>query len=885
VNALVIALSRAVRRAPAVVLIVAVVLTAAIGAVGFPRIEQGGGNEGFSPDNPELLAQQRVQEVFGSSGDVVLQVLLRADEGGDVISAAGVQATLGIQQAIQASEAGQYLVQRPDQPPLISPLLGVLQAAGAQGIDPTALDDATVDQLFAASLAQMPSEQAGFVTGLLPASAGIDAATPVEQPESPLALAIIFLDSEALPADDIESAEVVQDISAIIEDVEVDGITLEPFAFELLFANQDSFTDEIGRLFAMAIGIILLILGFVYFSKPQADGSWFTSMRRTVADVATTIAVIMMAIIWVQGFAGILGPQGLGWIDALAEPAQLLPVLLVGLGVDYGIHMTSRYRSEVAEGSVPDAIGTATKTVGVALVLATVTTAVGFLTNLTAPVPALADFGVLAAVGIVAAFVLMLTVFPSLRLLLDRRAEANGTLPRQTLSSNSEGLLPRMMAGVSVFAERLAVPTLIVTAGIGGVLGVIGLMNVSTEFSFTDFLPEDDPLIVTFDTLTEEFGGGAGETTTVVIDGTMTPEAHNALVAAQQEMAGVADVQVFGENAQAASPVTVLAQVLASLQPADQVAPGAGLATPVDPALAQQIAGMLEPGGLTVPAGTDVEALYDLLLQAAPDVAGQVIAAQDDVVRVSVSTAAGEERAVALGENLDAVFAPVEAELGGDSVVVTSDGIISSRIVTSLRDSQLRSLFIAVLAAMVLLVLNFWVTERRPMLGVVTIAPVALVVLWTFGMMAATGVPVGPVTATIAALAVGIGVPYTIHVSHRFSEDRERFATAEEAIRSTVSHTGGALAGSAMTTIAGFGILVTSSLVPFQQFGLVTVYSIGFALIASTVVLPAMLVLYDRSRRRREGDPTPPAAGPTDGGDTDAWWTQPPAPETAVSGG
>ena len=255
------------------------------------------------------------------------------------------------------------------------------------------------------------------------------------------------------------------------------------------------------------------------------------------------------------------------------------------------------------------------------------------------------------------------------------------------------------------------------------------------------------------------------------------------------------------------------------------------------------------------------------------------------MVRVSVSTAAGEERAVALGENLDAVFAPVEAELGGDSVVVTSDGIISSRIVTSLRDSQLRSLFIAVLAAMVLLVLNFWVTERRPMLGVVTIAPVALVVLWTFGMMAATGVPVGPVTATIAALAVGIGVPYTIHVSHRFSEDRERFATAEEAIRSTVSHTGGALAGSAMTTIAGFGILVTSSLVPFQQFGLVTVYSIGFALIASTVVLPAMLVLYDRSRRRREGDPTPPAAGPTDGGEADPWWTKPPAPETAVSGG
>lgn len=885
-TAIVIALSNAVRRAPVVVLVVSLLATFAIAAVGLPRIEQGGGNEGFSPDNPELLAQQRVQEVFGSSGDVVLQVLLRADNGGDVLSATGLAATTGIQQAVQGSEYAQYLVQRPDQPPLISPLFGVLQAAGAQGMDPAALDDATVDQLFAASLQQMPPEQSGFVTGLLPASAGIDAATPVANPSSTLALAILFLDSETLPADEIEAAEVVQEIAAVIEAVQVDGITLEPFAFELLFANQDGFAEEIGRLFSMAIAIILLILALVYFARPRDDGSWIASVRRTVADVAATIAVIMLAILWVQGFAGILGPQGLGWIDALAEPAQLLPVLLVGLGVDYGIHMTSRYRAQVGEESVPEAIGTATKTVGVALVLATVTTAVGFLTNITAPVPALRDFGILAAVGIVAAFVLMLTAFPSLRLLLDRRAEAKGTLPRHTMSSTGEGPLPRLMAGVSVFAERLAIPTLIVTVGIGGALGVFGMMNVSTEFSFTDFLPADDPLIVTFNTLTEEFGGGAGETTTVVIEGEMTAEAHNALVAAQQELATVDDVNVFGDNAQATSPVSALGQVLASLQPADPAAPVPGLATPVDPAVAGQIAGMLEPGGLTVPAGTDVGALYDLLLAAAPEVAGQVIAADADLVRVTISTAAGEERAVELGENLDAVFAPVEAELGEDSVVATSDAIISSRIVTSLRDSQLQSLFIAVFAAMVLLVLNFWITERRPMLGVVTIAPVALVVLWTFGMMAATGIPVGPVTATIAALAVGIGVPYTIHVSHRFSEDRLRYATAEEAIRSTVSHTGGALAGSAMTTIAGFGILTTSSLTPFQQFGLVTVYSIGFALVASTVVLPAMLVVYDRFRRRRQGQPvlvTPAPAVARDG--ADEWWTKPPAPETAASKG
>jgi predicted RND superfamily exporter protein len=73
----------------------------------------------------------------------------------------------------------------------------------------------------------------------------------------------------------------------------------------------------------------------------------------------------------------------------------------------------------------------------------------------------------------------------------------------------------------------------------------------------------------------------------------------------------------------------------------------------------------------------------------------------------------------------------------------------------------------------------------------------------------------------------------------------------DEAMRSTMRHTGGALAGSAFTTMAGFGVLVTSSLVPFRQMGLVTVYAIGLSLMAAVFVLPSMLALWDGYHRRR----------------------------------
>ncbi|HUG83681.1 MAG TPA: MMPL family transporter, partial [Euzebya sp.] len=596
-NRVVIMLSRAVRRAPVITLVVAFLLTTALGAFA-SQIEQGGGNEGFSPNNPELLAQQRVAEAFGSDGDVVLQVLLRSEDGGDLVSPTGLQAVVALQEALEASPEADTLVQRPEQPPVVSPLGPVLQGAGEQGLDPGQLDGATVDALFVEALAQLPGEQTGFITGLLP-----DDVDPA-QADADAALAVVFLDPVALPDDDLETAAVLSDIAQTIQGVDVDGVILEPFAFQLLFASTDTFTAEVSRLFTAALLIIILILSLIYATAPSSDGTWLGSVRRTAADVGLTLLVVIMAILWVQGAAGLLGPNVLGLIDALAEPAQILPVLLIGLGVDYGIHLTARYREEVgAQREVSEAIGTATRTVGLALVLATLTTAVGFLTNITAPVPALRDFGILAAVGIVAAFLLMLTVFPAARLLLDRRAEAAGRLPRQTLSASGEGVLPKLMGRVAILAERAAIPTLVLTVGIGGVLGGIGLANVSTEFSFTDFLPEDDPLIVTFDTITERFGGGFGEVTTAVVDGPLTPAVHNAMVQAGDDLAEVDGVVTFGEAAAASSPVSVLGQILASLAPQGGAAPpGAGLAQPVDAALGGQITALLDPQSLTVPA-------------------------------------------------------------------------------------------------------------------------------------------------------------------------------------------------------------------------------------------------------------------------------------------
>ena len=648
-----------------------------------------------------------------------------------------------------------------------------------------------------------------------------------------------------------------------------DGLEVIPFSFNLLFEDSGDAGSEIGRLFGMAALIILVILCFVYWLKPAGRGALVQSGRRTLADTLLTLFTIFAAITFMQGIGVLLERADI--IASFNNITQIIPILLIGLGVDYGIHITSRYREEVGAGQdVDGAVRTAIRTVGLALALATVTTAIGFLTNVLSPVPALADFGVLAAIGIIVSFILTLTFFPAARTLLDRRTERGGklswgllrvliltrkvdrqleaksSLPVMGMKASSNRLLPRMIASTSVLAEKIPVVVVMVAVFLGG-MGVWGLNQLEVRFSFTDFLPSDAPGVRALEILQEEFGGGLGESTQVLIEGEdlSSPQVHNALVSAGMGLAEVENVVVFetpfGKVPSATSPISVLNSLSSG-----------GPQGPPNQAVAAAARAADLGTDMRVPAGADVTALWDTMLTAAPGVAETVLhrgEAGYDALLFEIGTQAAETGALQLREDLLGNFS--ELSDAGISVIATSREIITNLIIVELADSQTRSLLFTLVVATLVLMISFWVENRRPLIGVITMIPVALVVFWTYGLMFATGIPIGPVTATLSALSIGIGVPYTIHIARRFGEDRERFEHLDDALRSTSRHTGGALAGSAFTTMAGFGVLITSRLTPFQQMGQVTVYAVGLSLAAAILVLPSMLALWERWHRRR----------------------------------
>ena len=823
-------LASLVARRPVITVLLVLLVTGVLGSFAGQGVQE----DGVAVDNELSEALATINETFGDPQSV-LQIVVQSTDGRDVRNADTLRASLDIQAAIEASPLADTLIAEGQQPPIASFLGGAEAGIGMAGVDPELLDDAAVREFQAQALEMLPPQVAGLFEGLVgdgdPPSAG---------------LILVFQDTAGL--DDAGVADRQRELAAVISDVEVaEGVAVDPFSFGLLLTAGDP-GPEIGRLFGTAFLIILIVLFFVYWIKPDA-GQRLRIGRRTAADVGLTLVVIGLAVVWMQGIGTLLGPGYAGLIGGFSPQTQIVPILIIGLGVDFAIHLLARYRAEVGHGATPvQGFATSYRTVGLTLLLCTAATAIGFLTNLASPVDFLATLGVLAAAGIAAAFALTLTFLPAVRLMLDRRAAAKGVLPVASLGTQKDATLPRVIGRTAWLAERAPVPTLLVATALV-VLGGYGFTQLDSEFNLTDFVPQDEPLLEVFETLSEQFNGGFEESTEVLLRGDLaTPDRHNALVDSLQRAGGLADVETLAGEPDATSVLSVLGQAFG------------------DPDVAGELARFGVREDLTVDGDADVAALYGFLATEVEG-AGNVLAlaGDDTLARVTLRTTAGQAGASELAAGLEEAFAPLRS--AGIEVVPTSAEIVQAGIGADIEDSQITSLLIALGAAMALLVVHFAIAERRPLVGVITVLPVGLVLALTFGTMALTGIPLNPVTATLAALSIGIGVPFTIHVTSRFLEERRVLYDGSTALRRTVSQTGGALAGSALTTAIGFGVLITSTLVPFEQLGYVIVYAIAYSVVASILVLPSMLGLWDRFDRSRHGTPEP---------------TGPPAPERAA---
>ena len=188
---------------------------------------------------------------------------------------------------------------------------------------------------------------------------------------------------------------------------------------------------------------------------------------------------------------------------------------------------------------------------------------------------------------------------------------------------------------------------------------------------------------------------------------------------------------------------------------------------------------------------------------------------------------------------------------------VSGDVLTSYYGLKAFTESMVVSLPLAVLLTLILASLLL----RSFRYALISVIPIGFVVTGVYAFMAVAGYTVNVVTATIAAIAVGVGIDFSTHFTARYREELESSAGPLDAARRAGAGTGGALVLSAVTSILGFAVMALAPNPIFATFGLLTSVMIGLALVVSLVVLPSMLVIGTPRRTRRQSVIEPPEDG------------------------
>jgi predicted RND superfamily exporter protein len=646
-----------------------------------------------------------------------------------------------------------------------------------------------------------------------------------------------------------ESQIAVQEIAR----AELDGEGLVFGAGIIADEMSRSMQDSLVVVGPIAILFVLLVLTVAY---------------RDVIDILLGISGIGLVLAIAFGF--------MGWFDvAFNQLFVAIPVLLIGLSIDYAIHVFMRHREErtpleaVADGgdgpsgdndasdshasdsdtgdaTAAGSMRTALAGVGAALILVTATTVIGFLSNLTSPVGPIREFGLVSAAGIVGALVVFGALVPAVKVEIDELLEGYGFDRRKAAFGTGGGRFGQLLEVGSTVARRAPTAVIVLTLLVSAA-GAYGATQVDTSFANEDFIAEEPPEWM--DSLPEEMRPGEysmratfeyvndnflreDSTAEFLYEGDVATA--DALDRVDRTRAGVANksvtVTLSNGEPDIRSPLTVMESVAATNETFN-----ATLAAS-------------DTDGDGVP-DRNVAGVYDSLFATAPEQASNVIDRENGDYRALRLTASirGGASGDAITNQMNDVEGSVERGTGGDlTITATGTPIVNKIVQDDLLQTVVESLVITLVASFIFLMVVYRLIEDSATLGLVTLLPVVFNVSWILGTMYLLDIPFNVLTGMITSLTIGLGVAYSIHISERYSLELDRQGSAFPAMRTAVTGTGGALLGSAATTVGGFGVLVFAILPPLQQFGFITGLTIVYAFFASVFVLPSLLVVWTR---------------------------------------
>ncbi|WP_248517934.1 efflux RND transporter permease subunit [Salinarchaeum laminariae] len=840
------------------IIVLFLVLTVIVGAGAVIGTSDDGAIGQAGIDSEEQAALEEIESTYETDDAVVSQIVVR-DEGGDVLSRESLLQSLRLQQEIRANEAINTTLQAESGFRGLENIVATTAyfetqttengtqetaAAGRNGQPPTPTLAQQIEALESRS-AEEVEVILGNVLERDSSASGQDPASFLPSDYDPgttsadARLTLVFQSSESGATSGMaqEAYDAQVAISSLVDERFDDAFVFGQGVIDE--ASSQAIADSFLIIIPVALVLLLAVLSIAY---------------RDVIDVLISLFGIGVVMVWLQGIQG--------WL-AIPSSSILIavPFLLIGLSIDYSLHVVMRYREAQTENGDTDpesddnrdpttAMRVAIASVVVALAAAAFTAGIGFFSNYVSPLGSIQDFALLSAIGIVAMFVVFAALVPAVKLEVERLLSRLGRDRQKPAFGVGSGPIRRVLSGTATISRRTPIAILFISLLVAS-MGAYGATGLDTEFNQADFLPEDAPEWM--ESLPEPFAPaeyevrenleylsdnfrlrGQGSEAQILIRGNVTTPAVLTATddASQYASRNGAIARQPDGTAAVESPATVLRSVAAENQT-------------VAAAIEKRD---LDGDGLP---DRDVASVYDLVYESAPERASTVLYRTEDGsystgrLLVGVKT---DESAQSTADDVRQIARGIEAN-ASVSAVATGGPVITAVVQSALFDTLVEGFAVTLVVILTFLIGLYWWRYRAPGLAVVVLVPVLLALAWLLGTMALLDIPFNSETVVITSLAIGLGVDYSIHLSERFVDERKRRESLDESLVAAVTGTGGALLGSAATTAAGFGVLALALSPPLHRFGLVTGLSIIFAFISCVIVLPSLLVVRDRFLR------------------------------------
>ncbi len=151
----------------------------------------------------------------------------------------------------------------------------------------------------------------------------------------------------------------------------------------------------------------------------------------------------------------------------------------------------------------------------------------------------------------------------------------------------------------------------------------------------------------------------------------------------------------------------------------------------------------------------------------------------------------------------------------------------------------------AALLTLVIVFLLLWVDFRNPGHSLMAMIPLALGIFWMVGLMHLTGMQLTVMNVMGLPMIIGIGIDYGVHILHRWRHE------GRGKIRIVYSSTGKAILLTSLTTMLAFGSLVFSIWRGFGQLGGALFLGVGACFLTTVIILPGIIGMLERKNSKK----------------------------------